>query len=43
MTMAILTKENISLGLAYSFIGLVHYHQGRKQGSFQADMCRRRI
>ena len=36
--MATLTKENIELGLAYSFRGLVHYHQGRKHGSIQADM-----
>jgi hypothetical protein len=26
------------LGLAYSFRGSVHYHQGRKHGSLQADM-----
>ena len=28
MTKATLTKDNISLGLAYRFRGLVHYHQG---------------
>jgi hypothetical protein len=28
MTTATLIKENIQLGLAYSFKGLVHYHQG---------------
>jgi hypothetical protein len=31
-------KERISLGLAYSFRGLVHYHHGRKHGSMQVDM-----
>jgi hypothetical protein len=38
MTTATLTKENTSLGLAYSFRGLVHYHLGRKHGSVQVDM-----
>jgi len=38
MTMTTLIKENISLGLAYSFRGSVHYHHGRKHGSVQADM-----
>ena len=28
MTMLMLLKENISLGLAYSFRSLVHYHHG---------------
>ena len=37
MTKATLIK-NISLGLAYRFRGSVHYHQGRKNGSIQADM-----
>jgi hypothetical protein len=32
MTAATLIKENISLGLAYSFRGLVHCHHG---GSMQ--------
>lgn len=32
-----LIKENILLGLAYSFGGLVHYHHGMKHGSTQAD------
>jgi hypothetical protein len=36
--MATLTKENIELGLAYSFRGLVHYHHGGKHGFVQADM-----
>ena len=31
MTTAALIKENISLGLAYSFIGLVHYYGGTWQ------------
>jgi hypothetical protein len=26
------------LGLAYRFRGSVHYHQGRKHGSIQADL-----
>ena len=30
MTMATLIKKNISLGLAYSFSGLVYYQHGRK-------------
>ena len=39
MTKATLIKENISLGLAYSFRGLmVHYHHSGKHGSMQADM-----
>jgi hypothetical protein len=40
MTTATLIKENISLGLAYSFRGLVHYHHERKHGRIQADMVR---
>jgi hypothetical protein len=32
-----LIKDNIELGLAYGFRGLVHYH-GRKHGSVLADM-----
>lgn len=36
MTAATLSKEIISLGLDYSFRGLVHYHLG-KQGSTQED------
>ena len=35
--MATFNKENISLGLAYSFRGLVHYHQD----GIQADMVLR--
>jgi hypothetical protein len=31
-------KANISLELAYSFRGSVHYHHDRKHGSIQADM-----
>ena len=38
MTKATLTKENISLRLAYSFRSSAHYHQGRKHGSVQEDM-----
>jgi hypothetical protein len=38
MTRATLIKENISLELAYSFRGLVHYHHGRKHGSMQANI-----
>ena len=37
-TSTTLIKENIELGLTYSFRGLVHYHHGRKHGSIQADM-----
>ena len=33
-----LIKESIELGLAHRFIGLVHYHHGRKHGGTQADM-----
>jgi hypothetical protein len=33
--MATLIKENVSLELAYSFRGLVHYHHGRKHGTVQ--------
>ena len=33
----ILIKENIWLGLAYSFRVSVHYHHGKKHGSVQAD------
>jgi hypothetical protein len=32
MTMATLIKENISLGLAYGFRGLVHYRHSRNPG-----------
>ena len=38
MTTATLIKENISLGLAYSFRGLVRYCHGGKHHSMQADM-----
>ena len=38
MTKATLVKENIELGLAYSFRGLVHYQYGGKQGRVQADL-----
>ena len=38
MTMTVPIKQNISLWLAYSFRGLVHYHHGGKHGSVQADM-----
>jgi hypothetical protein len=31
-------KESISLGLAYSFRGLVHYHHVRDHDGMQADM-----
>jgi hypothetical protein len=36
MTMETLIKENISLGLAYSFRGLLHYHHGGEHGRVQA-------
>jgi len=38
MTKAMLTNDNIELGLAYSFKYLVHYHHGRKHGSLQSYM-----
>jgi hypothetical protein len=38
MTMATLIKKTISLGLAYSFRTLIHYHYGVKQSIMQADM-----
>jgi hypothetical protein len=38
MTKATLIKENIELGLAYSFRDLVYYHHGGKHGGRQADM-----
>ena len=38
MTMVTLIRENISLGLAYRFRGLVHYHHGGKHGSVQVDL-----
>ena len=38
MTKATLIKENISLGLAYSFRDLVHYHHGGKHSGIPADM-----
>jgi hypothetical protein len=37
MAKAALVKESVSLGLAYSFSGLIHYHQGRKHGSVQTE------
>jgi hypothetical protein len=38
MTVATLIKENIPLGLANRWRGLVHCHHGRKHGSMQASM-----
>ena len=38
MTNVALIKENIALGLPYSFRGSVHYHYVGKHGSLQADM-----
>jgi hypothetical protein len=38
MATAALIKENISLGLTYSFRGLAHYHHGGKHGGMQADV-----
>jgi hypothetical protein len=31
-------KDNIYLGLAYNFRGLVHYHHGKQHGTMQVDM-----
>jgi hypothetical protein len=39
MTKPTLIKDNIYLGLPYSFRGSVHYHHGRKHGSVQAGMA----
>jgi hypothetical protein len=38
MTKATLIKDNVYLGLPYSFRGSVHYHHVGKHGSVQADM-----
>jgi hypothetical protein len=38
MTTAPLIKENISLGLSYSFKGLFHYQDGEKHCGVQVDM-----
>jgi hypothetical protein len=38
MTVVTLIKENISVELAYTFRGFIHYHHGEKPGVRQADM-----
>lgn len=38
MTAATLTKENVSLGVAYSFRGLVRYQHGRGHGGRHVNM-----
>ena len=38
MTKATLIKDNISLGMVYSFRGLVHYHHSKKHGSMKAGI-----
>ena len=38
MTTVTLRKENIYLGLPYSFRGYVHYHHGKEHDSMRADM-----
>jgi hypothetical protein len=38
MTMATHIKENIYLGLFYSFRSFVYHHHGEKDGGVQADM-----
>jgi hypothetical protein len=38
MTKVTLIKDNIKLGLAYSFRGSVHHHHDEKHGSIQAGM-----
>ena len=38
MTTATLTKENMQLGLVYSFRGLVYHRYGKKNVSIQAEM-----
>jgi hypothetical protein len=42
MTKATLTKENISLGLAYSIRGLVCYHDRKYGGGMQKGMALQR-
>jgi hypothetical protein len=37
-TRTALIKDNVSLGLAYSFRGLVYCHHNGKHGSMQTDM-----
>jgi hypothetical protein len=43
MTKATLIKENISLGLAYSFRCSVHYYHSRMHDSMQADMVMEKL
>jgi len=38
MTKATLTKDNIKLGFAYDFRGLVHNHHGGKNGTMQGEV-----
>jgi hypothetical protein len=38
MTTAALRKKDIYYRLAYTFIGLFHYHHGRKHDSVHIDM-----
>jgi hypothetical protein len=38
MTKATFIKDNVALGLAYWFRGLVHHHHGGKHGSAQAEL-----
>jgi hypothetical protein len=38
MTKVTLIKENIYLGLVYSFRGSVYFHHGRKRANVQADV-----
>ena len=37
MTKGLVIHENIKLGLAYGFRGLVHYHHGGKHGNVHAN------
>ena len=41
--MATLMKENIQLGLAYSFRDFGHYQHGRDHGGIQADIMVLRV
>lgn len=42
MTTTMLMKDNVLLGLAFRFRGLVHYCCGRKHNDMQADMVLQR-
>jgi hypothetical protein len=39
MSKGTLIKDNIEVGLAYKFRGLIHFHHGEKHSSVQASMA----